>query len=43
MSFLLVKIRDEINKLLYSHCFRSLKLKFKHIFTEGIQINKTLH
>ncbi|CAF0899767.1 unnamed protein product [Rotaria sordida] len=40
MSFALVEIRDEANKPLYARDFRSLRLKFKQILTEGIQINK---
>ncbi|CAF4363869.1 unnamed protein product [Rotaria sp. Silwood2] len=40
MSLALVEIRDEANKPLYARDFRSLRVKFKQILTEGIQINK---
>jgi hypothetical protein len=43
MSFALVEIRDEANKALYARDFRSLRLKFKNILTEGIQINKSVY
>jgi len=43
MSFALVEIRDEANKALYARDFRSLRLKFKNILTEGIQINKCVY
>jgi hypothetical protein len=43
LSFALVEIRDEANKPIYARDFRSLRIRFKQILTDGIKMNKTCY